>query len=380
MMEILSYYKNSIQGPLPNSVKKGFAKAIGRFSEYQLAKYKKSNSEFSLVDVVNLVHPKSNPFLAKLVKGELGPAETWETTLTKVGQTAADVEGTDAEKQEALDALKADAWKELVTSGKLGYFALLRNVRNIMQNAPGVIDQVCEALTNRDAIKKSLVLPFRYSTALRAIQGETSMEARKLTVALSTALEISLDNVPNLDGKTLVVIDSSGSMMGGAFYGQRGATDSPIEIAATFGAALYKKLNADLMLFDDRARYITPNPTDSMMTIRQQIIQSAQGGGTNFQAIFPAANKAYDRVVILSDMQGWVGYHTPADQFKAYKSKYGVNPFVYSWDLQGYGSSQFPENKIFCLAGFSDKVFNTMALLESDRQALIKEIENVQLV
>jgi hypothetical protein len=52
---------------------------------------------------------------------------------------------------------------------------------------------------------------------------------------------------------------------------------------------------------------------------------------------------------------------------------------VYSWDLTGHGTSQFPEKKIFCLAGFSDKVFNTMALLEQDRGALIKEIEAVEL-
>lgn len=379
MMEILAYYKNVVKGPVPNSLKKGFAKAIGRFNEYQLAKYKKTNSEFSLVDVVNLVHPKANPFLTKLIKGELGPAETWETKLTQVGQQASELEGTDAEKQEALEALKGEAWANLVKENKLGYFALLRNLRNILENAPETIDEVCKALVNREAIKKSLVLPFRYSTAFKVIQGLEHDKARKVLAALSEALEISLDNVPNFDGKTLVVVDGSGSMQGGGFYGHRGPTDSPIEIAATFAAALYKKTNADLMWFAEDARYLNLNPTDSMMTIRENIIKSTNGGGTNFHSIFNKANKAYDRVIILSDMQGWIGYNNPEAQFKLYKKSYNTDPYVYSWDLQGYGTSQFPERKVFCLSGFSDKVFNTMALLESDRASLVKEIENVNL-
>ena len=377
MMEILAYYKNVIKGPVPNSVKKGFAKAFARFNEYQLAKYKKSNSEFSLVDVVNLVHPKANPFLTKLMKGTLGAAETWETTLTKVGQSAAEGEGTDAEKQETLEELKGDAWAKLVTEKKLPYFALLRNVRNILQNAPEVIDQVCEALVHAETIKKSLVLPFRFNTALRAIKSENSVEARKVQVAISKAIEISLGNVPDLPGKTLVVVDTSGSMMGSG-YGMGGRqTDAPIEIAATFAAALYKKLGSDLMLFDTSARYINPNPADSLITIRQNIIEKAEGGGTDFRIIFKTASKAYDRIVILSDMQGWLGYDSPVEDFKAYRQRTSSNPFVYSWDLQGNSTAQFPERKIFCLAGFSDKVFNTMALMESDRDALIKEIEKI---
>jgi hypothetical protein len=52
---------------------------------------------------------------------------------------------------------------------------------------------------------------------------------------------------------------------------------------------------------------------------------------------------------------------------------------VYSFDLQGYGSLQFPEQNVFALAGFSDKVFDLMQLLETDRIALIREIEKSEL-
>ena len=56
-----------------------------------------------------------------------------------------------------------------------------------------------------------------------------------------------------------------------------------------------------------------------------------------------------------------------------------ADPFVYSFDLQGYGTLKFPERQVFCLAGFSDKVFDIMQLLETDREALISQIEAVEL-
>jgi hypothetical protein len=78
-------------------------------------------------------------------------------------------------------------------------------------------------------------------------------------------------------------------------------------------------------------------------------------------------------------MQGWVGYTTPASEFKSYKNKFGANPYVYSWDLAGYSTMQFPENNVFCLAGFSDKVFDIMKLMETDKKSLYNEINAIQL-
>ena len=59
MMEILSYHKKN-KGKITNSIKKGFADAFNRFDKYQLAKYRGSDKDFKLVDVVNLVHPIPN--------------------------------------------------------------------------------------------------------------------------------------------------------------------------------------------------------------------------------------------------------------------------------------------------------------------------------
>lgn len=367
MTEILSYYlayKTNKDNPkFPNSLKKGFAKAFDKFDEYQLAKYSGANKEVKLVDVVNIVHPVPNArnkeALRLLINGKLKNTETWEAKLSKAGQ--------DAESEEDLTKLKSDAWIELLSSRKIGYFALLRNLRNIISQSPDAISLACDLLVDENLIRKSRVLPFRFSTAYDEISKlGSSKEVRDVLIAINKALDISTANVPKFDGETLLVMDVSGSMSG-----------RPSEIASLFGAVLAKSNNCDVMTFSTSANYMKYNPMDSVMTIRDKFRFS--GGGTNIRSVFQKANKPYDNIIILSDFQSWIGYDTPSREFSTYKKEFSCNPHVYSFDLAGYGTLQFPESQVYCLAGFSDKVFDIMQLLKSDKNALINEIKSIQL-
>lgn len=355
--EILSYFMSKVKekdGAIPNQLRKGLALAMSRLDAYQLAKYRGEGKGFKQVDIANLVHPKHTDAISDLVNDKLKSADTWETKLTQAGQKAS----SDEEKEE----LKGAAWKELIGERKIGYFALLRNLRNILTQAPDMIPAACEMLTDERLIKKSLVLPFRFTTALTELEKVAS--SSKLLVALNKAVDISCSNVPKFDGKTLVVLDTSGSMHG-----------KPAEIGSLFSAILVKSNDADFMTFSDDARYKSVNPLDSTLTIAKSLKFSS--GGTNFHSIFQMAREAYDRVVILSDMQGWVHHDTPTADFGRYKAKFGCKTKVYSFDLAGHGTLQFPENDVYCLAGFSDKVFDLMKMLESDREAMISSIEKV---
>ncbi len=365
MMEILAYYLNKYGKPIPNSMKKGFQRAFGRFNEYELAKYRKDYASVSLIDIVNIVRPVpqegNREALQKLVADKLRSFDTWESEVTKAGQDA-DVE--------SVEEKKKDAWTKLVSTKKIGYFALLRNLRNILLNAPEVLDEALAMLVEEKRIRKSLVLPFRYMTAIEEIEKENEDGVRKILTALNNAVDISLSNVPQFKGRNLIALDVSGSMMG-----------KPIKIGSLFASVLYKTNDSDLMLFSDDAQYISLNPGDSTLTLAKSIYDYSFkiNGGTNFHAIFESANKAYDRIFILSDMQGWVGPGTPVKVFEEYRRNTGADPFVYSIDLQGYGSLQFPQRKIFCLAGFSEKLFDVMGYLEKDQNAFIQEVEKIEL-
>lgn len=359
-IEILACYRSAHGKVVPNSLKKGLGRALARFDEYQLAKYRKSNADLSLVDVVNLVHPPASEALGKLVRGELAAAETWETKLTQAGAAA--------ENEEELADLKKAAWSELIRTRKLGYFALLRNLRNILEHAQDSVDAALAMLRDEKLIRKSLVLPFRFQTALDAVQASHLPRAGDALAALSDAVDIALANVPQFSGRTLVALDGSGSMVG-----------RPLQIGSLFAATLLKANDADIMLFSDDAKYVTLNKRDSTLSLAKWLQSQAQSSGTNFHSIFQSANRAYDRVVILSDMQGWIGHQTPVLTFQQWKARHRCDPKVYSFDLQGYGTLQFPERQVYCLAGFSDKTLETLKLLDEDPRALIRQIDAVPL-
>lgn len=362
MMEILSYHAAN-NGKLPNSIKKGFAKAFDKFDKYTLAKYRGEGKGYKLIDVVNLVHPipveKNKEAINALVKGELKSFDTWETELSKTGQIATN-------EEEKAD-LKKEVWVKLIREKKFGYFALLRNLRNIIEQAPEMIKEALEQLVNEAAIKKSLVLPFRFLTAFEEIQKLTDGKiVRDVLIALNKAVDIAVSNVPVFDGETLVVLDVSGSMAG-----------KPAQIGSLFASVLIKSNNADFITFSDNSQYRNVNPMDSTITIANSIRFAS--GGTNFRSIFQVANKKYDRVFILSDMQGWIGYETPTREFNEYKKTIGANPFVYSFDLNGHGTMQLPEQNVICIAGFSEKVFDIIKLTETDKKALLNTIKAVQI-
>lgn len=365
--EILAYYINKY-GKIPKQLKRGMRYAFNKFDEYQLAKYRSENKAFKLIDAVNLCHPKPTSknaeALKKLVAGTLRSTDTWETKLTRAGQNA--------ETEEQKEELKKEAWVSLIKERKIGYFALLRNLRNILEQAPEIIPDAVEILTDRNLIKKSLVLPFRFLVALKELAQVPRSQV--FIGAISQAIEISCDNIPAFPGRALVALDVSGSMtniMSRSSY-------SYVEIAALFAAALAKKGDTDIIRFEYDAKYANINPADSILTIAAGL-SNCPGGGTDFHSIFRRAHGSYDRIIILSDMQGWVGYHNPSADFDKWKVQNNCNPYVYSLDLAGYGSLQFPERNVYCLAGFSEKIFDLMKMLEQDRNAMINEIEKIEL-
>ncbi|TXH59014.1 MAG: TROVE domain-containing protein [Desulfurellales bacterium] len=358
MAEILSCYRSQYGKAIPNCMKKGFRARLESLDDYAAGKYQMTGKTIKLVDLVNLLHPKATPTLTKLIKGKLKSVDTWEVALSEAGQKATD--------DESLESLKADAWHKLISTKKLGYFALVRNLRNIMMQAANSLPAALGMLVDPVLIKKSGILPFQYMTAVEAIKSSGQFYLQDILKALNAAIEIALNNIPELPGRTCVAVDVSGSMAG-----------KPLEIATLFGAALYKRLNCSLILFSDRAGFVQIPNFDSLLTITEQLRTLARqmNGGTKFPLIF-AHDKPFDRLIILSDMQAWGDVSTKS-AYKEWKKRTGSDPKVFSIDLAGAGSLQFPERNCYALAGWSEKIFDVIAKLEADKAALIATINAV---
>ena len=150
---------------LSSQLRIGLAEAFNHFDEYQFAKYDRKNRKVTLRDALLLVHPKpkddaQSALFKKILNDSLDTPYTWETELSSVGKQHFK---TIEEKDEA----KKDAWQKLVASGRLGYMAMLRNLRNMCSLTidDETMTQVCRTLSNPLEVERSKQLPFRFLSA-----------------------------------------------------------------------------------------------------------------------------------------------------------------------------------------------------------------------
>ena len=180
------YWKENGNGAaICNKAKKGLAVAFHNFNEYKLAKYDR-DAEIKLRDVMFLCHPKptnkyEEDLYKKVAERALAIPDTWEVALSA---------GKD----------KKETWTRLINEGKLGGKATLMNLRNMMQ--AGVDRYVIE-----DALKNlngTMLLPLDF---LKAANYATEFRSQ-----ISDAMVESYKNLPKLPGRTLFIVDISGSM------------------------------------------------------------------------------------------------------------------------------------------------------------------------
>lgn len=376
MVEIMSYFLSHYKKPIPNSLKKGFADAFGRFDRYQLAKYKMEGKELTLRKLAKLVWPtitdKNRDAIAALWAGTLASSGTWESKLSAAGQ-----QDTVADVAEA----KATAWKDLILEEKIAQFALLRNLRNIIQQTDAkTVNAACSLLVKPSRIKDSKILPFRYYTAYKELKGLN----KAVLDSLQCAFDIACSNVPDLPGKTLVALDVSGSMEGSTYgYGQQKGSDSPFEIGALFAGVIAKSNpGSDLVIFSSDTKQYKVDPKKTVFETVKAIERVAQFGGTNFHSVYRWAemnNTAYDRIIFLSDGDAWMGYEAAQVSLNKYNKLKGTDTKMYFFDLAGGKTLQFKENKLFYVSGFSEKVFDLMDKLERGVGTILTEIEAVKI-
>ena len=223
--EILAYYQMANErtetkklSKLSKAIQKGIKEVFesGKFDEYQYAKYNR-DTEIKLRDALFLTHPKPKDkeqeiLFKKIAENTLEIPYTWEVELSRLGQQKFESE---KDKKKAFK----EKWEELIDSGRLGYMAMLRNLRNFLEYGVSDkhIDKVCQRIANPDEVKKSKQLPFRFFSAYRMLTEANISHFRLQDIldALENAVIASVENVKgfDLDTKVLIACDVSRSMM-----------------------------------------------------------------------------------------------------------------------------------------------------------------------
>lgn len=393
MSEIKDVYDALNNATLSNAMKKGFASAIESLDNYQLAKYKKT-----IIDMSNLVHPRSKlssaiitidgkemRTLDALMQGITVSADTWEVANSEAGQIVAKAvkEGKldKVEAEKVLTEAKNDNWEALLTEGKLGILAALRNIRSMMKNPrPEVITALCNLLCNPTAIRKGMIMPYQMDLAYEVLEQEFYASPHKKVVqaALERGLELAIPNLTSaLPGKTLVMIDCSGSMHMGCYQGNARLRSTVCKKAGLLAAIVAKATNADVIRFGSSASYTNYDASESVFTLGEKF-SYANMGGTNIASAFECARRAgktYDRIILLSDNEANLGCTRRAYQNYVHDV---CSPYIYAVDLGVYGTTPVRnDGKVNYYFGYGYKLFDDIVASEFNPNAHIDAVRKV---
>lgn len=328
---------NAMKKTISAQMKKGLARAFQKFNEYQLAKYDRAGA-IRLRDVLFMVHAKPKDaeqaaMWKRLVAGELATPDTWEVQLSA---------GKD----------KGDTFTRLLTEEKLGYFALLRNLRNMEQSNvnPELVKSAIIARKNG----ADRILPFRYIAAARA--------AKQFEPALDEALTAAISDMPILPGKTLILVDVSHSMN----VVLSGKSDMTRMDAAAALAAIWP---GDVRLFTFSDRLVEVPPRRGMAGV-DAIINSQSHGSTQLGgALNGLAKIPYDRIIVVTDEQSHDRVPAPARGADGVMRKgYMINVAPYKNGV-GYGNWHH-------IDGFSEGILKYIYAVEQPEETAIVGEEN----
>ena len=356
--EIMSFYLFTFGKPVPNSLKKGISDVLLGFDEYTLAKYKGTGKAVKMRDLLCICRPRpqtpeQEALFKRCLEGTLKVPETWETELSANGNNK-------------------ETWEKLIDSGKVGYMALLRNLRNILTAQPNNIEKVYKTLSDPDAVRRSKQLPFRYLAAYKSVSG---IGGSRVFDVLEDAVAVSADNLPKIPGKTVLAVDTSGSMSCAV---SRNSDIRCCEVGMMLGVMANRLCeNAIFYTFDTSLQKKAISTRNGILyTVFHE---ASAGGGTVMELPFKQMildRVRADRIIVISDNQCNSPYSSKPVQSLAdeYRRQTGNDIWVHAIDLQGYGTQQFHGAKTNIIAGWSEKVLNFILLAEQGEGSLEQAI------
>lgn len=380
--EFLAYWTSKYGKALPKPVKRGVADAVQRlYTEYTFLKYDRGTFRFG--DVLELVHPEAKSKVqGALFKHALDvrhgrDVETEDLFriglemlhsnivlrfLVAQGKTSSlyDVEQLTASGMTWEDVLslggqhklnKRKLWEALIPT--MGIMALIRNLRNF--DEAGVSDKVAQGiidkLQNPEVIANSKQFPFRFLSAYNAAK------SLRWSYPLERAIDLSLANVPELKGRTLILVDQSGSM----FWTNSEHTKLMYaEMAAIFGSALaMRSQKGTLVQYGSNSQEVTFHKSEGIL---KTVKKFRDMGGTQTSLAVQRHFDKHDRVVIVTDEQAHPAHYAPGKMVPPHIP-------VYTWNLVGYakGHDTSGEGNRHVFGGMTDAAFKMIDLIERGR-------------
>lgn len=386
-------YKRDL--PLPMQLRKALKYKLETFNEYQLSKALSESREVSLADCIKLLRP--NEKVAKVPEGffnaviegkvQMG-AETKQVQSELAKSRNKNSTSTVKDVKESIDTSSVMAIvKNLVALHRAGVF-----------NDKATVKSIVDKLTDKKQIQKSRLLPFRFYSAWKEVNKlPSSYGVRAVSDALVTALDLSLCNLPKIDGYNAILIDRSGSMQ---YSVSSMSTVTAEEIALLLGAICFKQGVGEVYVFANKCEKITGlSSRSTVIDLVNQIKGHYVGGGTYLDIALETISKdarktPYDNLIMLSDndcysstgtsfaLSRWSSCGSTADTILNNMIKQGLIKKFYLDNLLGntfaiVNTDDYRKNLI---TGFSEKivdVINIYGVLGSGASDIRKVIDTM---
>lgn len=381
--EALAYHHSAYGRSFPKPLKRGIADAVQRlYTEYSALKYDTASKGLRFGDVIEMVHPSAasmdqgDLFKFLLARGHKRDLVEYPATLPMI--QANGLLRRDAAKRPELmlntarllqagmtwEAAKSlvggkvsdkDMWTCLIPA--MGYMALLRNLRNfdeagISTDTALVVQQ---RLMDPDQVAKSRQLPMRFWSAYR------NVPSNRWAQPLEVALDHCLRSVPEFPGRTLILIDTSGSMnnrMSGKSELKRW------DAAAIFGLAVAARCeDATVVSFSDTNKVFPKVKGESLLKGIDRFMRGfCIGSGTSTHLAVTRHYSGHDRLIVLTDEQADANH---AGVF----SSVPPNKMVITFNLAGYSRAHAASGPYrVTIGGLSDAAFHLLPALEGRAQ------------
>jgi hypothetical protein len=373
-LEIVSIF-NHTSMKIPNALRRAIRDRLeNSWDGYQLKKYFGGKHAVKVPDLIKLAHPT--------------PKTTMQSTMWQnaIAGTMSNIETAQTVNASVVgDEERSKKYISMIKEGKLGYMALLKNLKHIIINGIEEKDLaiVQTALTLEKAIKGSRILPFRIAQAYEAMKetgGVDKFLIKRVLNSLEEAFKISVGNfqiVPK-SAKVALMLDDSASMG----Y----SIKDPFGYGKVMTAAVHElvgKDNSIVYLWSDKARQIEiGHPMEWVAST------SARGGGTVLSLAVEELikdNTVVDYLFVFTDMQensrGWSSNETFAEALDRYRNEMNKDVKVIFWNLAGYqgGMPVQRGDSNLEIVGMSDVILKLLPSLIQDKDAIFKAIEALEL-
>ena len=233
---------------------------------------------------------------------------------------------------------KREVFTRLLQEKKLGSLALLRNLRNMVDSGVNTT-LVTQAILNMD-IKN--ILPFRFITASRYAPINYEVLNKKFLA--------SVDNMQPLKGKTVVLVDVSGSM---EVPLSKKSDLSRLDAACALGA-IVKSDEVYCYSFSNTTVFV---PSRRGLDGIKNIANSQRHNSTELKEAILHVNKVhpdYDRLIVITDEQSQTGSANVLPNSKGYI----INVASYQNGID------YKANGFVSISGFSENVLKFIKELE----------------